>query len=180
MPREDPERRDPAIGEPATARLYALSAAAFLCLLGVLGFFFDASFGSGDTLTSDDLSGILLVNGWRNLLYLVSGILALYFAARAPRATALALGAFYLALGIWGLAETERSLGSILDLLPLANRDNALHLILGGLGLAAGLLDGGLPKLRVRRTSRPTKLPARNREPGKPDAKRRIFPESSE
>lgn len=132
---------DPAGG--ASCRLYALASGGLLSLLGVLGFFYDASFGTGSALASDDLAGILLVNGWRNVIYLLSGLLALAFAARRPLATALGLAAFYLLLGLWGLIETERGLGSILDVLPLGDRDNALHLILGGLGFAALLLDGG-------------------------------------
>ncbi len=105
----------------------------------MLGFFYDASFGTGDKLTSDDLAGILNVNGWRNVVYVATGIVALALGPRSPRATALGLGVFYLVFGLWGLAETERGIGSLFDTLPLGNADNALHLILGGLGLLAAL-----------------------------------------
>ena len=146
------------------SRLYGLLAAILLCLLGVLGFFYDSSFGTGSALASDDLAGILLVNGWRNVVYLTSGLLALAFAARTPFVTALALGVFYLTLGIWGLTETERGIGSLLDALPLSDRDNALHLVLGGLGVAAALLDGGL-----RRAAGAARSPS-NRRPRKASA----------
>ena len=150
--------------EPGPARLYALLAGGLLALLGVLGFFYDAGFETGTSLAADDLAGTIVVNGWRNVLYLLSGLLALGFAARRPRATATALGVLYLVLGFWGLAETEKDIGSILEVLPLTNTDNAFHLVLGGLGALAALVDGPLPKpkpgkarvrgLRRRRSAR--------------------------
>jgi len=135
--------------EPGPARLYGLVFGGFLCLLGVAGFFYDASFGTGDSLASDYLAGTLLVNGWRNVLYLLTGFAALALAARAPRATAFALGGFYMLLAIWGLIETDRGIGSILDVLPLGGRDNAFHMVVGLLGVGAGLIDGPLPKVRA-------------------------------
>ena len=107
--------------QPGPARLYGLVFGALLCLLGVAGFFYDAGFDTGNSLASDYLVGTLLVNGWRNVLYLLTGFAALALAARAPRATALALGGFYTLLAIWGLIETDRGIGSILDVLPLGH-----------------------------------------------------------
>lgn len=148
------------------ARLYLLVAGAGLALLGVLGFFFDADFGTGDDLASDDLSGVLIVNGWRNVIYLATGLLALAFASTRARAVALLLGGFYLALGVWGLIETERGIGSILDAIPTGNRDNALHLAVGVLGLLAGLLDGGLSKPKLPTGARSKlRLPKRRTKP---------------
>jgi hypothetical protein len=149
-----PKKRAPAAPHPGPARLVALLAGVGLCLLGVLGFFYDASFGTGSHLASDDLAGILDVNGWRNVVYLTTGILALALAPRFPRLTALGLGAFYLTFGLWGLAETDRGIGSILDALPLGDRDNALHLIIGGSALIAALVDGPLPSLPKRQKRR--------------------------
>ena len=140
---KQPENPPEAARKPGPARLYVLIAGVGLSLLGVLGFFYDSSFGTGNELASDDLAGILVVNGWRNVIYLVTGIVALALGPRFPRAVALGLGAFYLALGLWGLAETDRDIGSLLDAVPLGNEDNALHLILGGSGLIAALADGG-------------------------------------
>lgn len=150
---QGPTRASRAANEPGAARLYALLIGGFLSLGGVLGFFYDSSFGTGSSLTADDLAGVLLVNGWRSVVYLATGLLALALAAVKPRAVALGLGALYLAYGIWGLAETERGLGSILDALPLADRDNALHLVVGGLGIVAFLTDGG-PPARSERAAR--------------------------
>jgi hypothetical protein len=141
--------------EPGPARLYALCAGAFLALLGVLGFFFDAGFGTGRDLAADDVGGIIVVNGWRNVVYLASGLLVLAFAARRPRPAAAALGGFYLLLGIWGLVVTDHDIGSILELLPLTDEDNVLHLAIGALGVVAALADGPLPRLpRARRGAR--------------------------
>lgn len=135
-------------GEPLErarpARLYALAAGGLLALLGALGFFYASDFGTGGEVASDDLAGILLVNGWRNLLYLVAGVLALALAPRWPREVALAVGGFFVVLAIWGFAVTDRGVGSILDALPTANRDNALHLLLGVLGVGAGIAEAGL------------------------------------
>lgn len=136
------------------ARLYALLAGAFLAVLGVLGFFYDAGFGTGADLAGDDLAGLLIVNGWRNLIYLASGLLALAFAARSARRVALGLGLFYLVLAIWGLAETDHGTGSLLDAIPLGDNDNGLHLALAVLGLGAALIDGPLPKLPERKQRR--------------------------
>ena len=139
---------------PGAARLYALVAGALLALLGVLGFFYDAGFATGTDLSADDVAGIIVVNGWRNVLYLLSGLLALGFAARSPRRTAAALGAFYLVFGIWGLLETDHDIGSILEVLPLTDSDNLFHLVVGGLGTIAALVDGPLPRPKRRERKR--------------------------
>ena len=159
----------PATAPPSASRLYSLVAGVALCLLGVVGFFYDSSFETGTGLASDYLAGTLLVNGWRNVIYIATGLALVALAPRAPRPAALAAGALYLVLGIWGLVETERGIGSILDALPLGDRDNAFHLILGGLGIGAVLFDGGRPKVpeRVRKMPRP-KLSRR----AKPERKR--------
>jgi hypothetical protein len=146
--------------EPGPARLYALVAGGFLALLGVLGFFFDAGFDTGRDLAADDIAGFIVVNGWRNVLYLASGLLALALGPRRPRGTAAALGGLYLVLGIWGLIVTDHDIGSILEVLPLTDEDNALHLVIGTLGVVAALTDGPLPK-----PSRTTRRPSDRREP---------------
>lgn len=160
------ESKRPATGEagatPGAARLYALLAGAFCALLGVLGFFYDAEFGTGQNLASDHLAGLLNVNGWRNVIYLATGLLGLALAPRAPRRTAFGLGLFYLVFAIWGFAETERDIGNLLDAIPLGDNDNALHLVLGILGLGAALVDGPLPKVPERlRPRKPKRLRVR-------------------
>jgi len=150
--------------EAGPARLYALCAGALLALLGVLGFFFDSGFDTGTKLAADDVAGIIVVNGWRNVIYLASGVLALAFAPRHARRTAAALAGFYLVYGIWGLIGTDHDIGNILEVLPLTDEDNAFHLIIGGLGAIAALADGPLPELPARRR-RSRRKPKPRRDP---------------
>lgn len=177
MQEERTDKPPPLERPPGPARLFALLAGVMLSLLGVLGFFYDAGFGTGTSLASDDLAGILNVNGWRNVVYLVSGLTALLLAPRRPRTVALALGCFYLAFALWGFDATERGIGSILDLLPLGDNDNALHLVLGTLGVGAASIDGPLPALpkRFRREKREggNPRPPRKRATGARAARRR-------
>lgn len=163
--------------EPGASRLYALLAGALLSLIGVLGFFYDSSFGTGSSLASDDLAGILLVNGWRNVVYLATGLVALAVAIRFARPVALGLGAFYLAFGLWGVVETEFGIGSILDAFPLGDTDNVFHVVLGGLGLGAFVMDGGLgaaakalpkpPQRKPRAKTKTKPVPRRRKAPAR-------------
>lgn len=87
--------------EPASpARLYASLGGALLVLLGILGFFYDASFG--DLGSVEHALGVLRVNGWLNLLHIATGSIALLLAGVASRPCSLAIGVLYLALAIWG------------------------------------------------------------------------------
>ena len=90
------------------ARLYATVAGAVLTIAGIAGFFYSASFGSpGDV---DELLGTFAVNGWENVLHLVTGLLALVAAGYAARRYALALGGLYLVLAVWGSDRRRRGL----------------------------------------------------------------------
>lgn len=119
------------------ARLYALLVGGALALLGVVGFFYDASFGSGSTLASDDLAGVFAVNGWHNLVHLATGLAGLALASRAARSYALGLGAAYTVIAIWGMLETDHGIGTLLNLIPVGSEDNLLHIVIGLTGLAA-------------------------------------------
>ncbi len=115
------------------ARLYATAVGAFLVALGIVGFFYSASFGSPGAVEA--ALGVLRVNAWLNVLYALAGALGLLLAASAPRPYALAMGLLFTALAIWGWA-----LGAgepILGFLPAAGGNEALNLALGLLGLAA-------------------------------------------
>ncbi len=110
-----------------------------------------------------------MVNGWRNVIYLATGIAALSLAPRRPRATALGLGLLYLVYAIWGFIVTERDIGDILGFLPLSDEDNVLHLLIGALGLLAALVDGPLPPVPegVRKRFRLPKPKPRKPKPRK-------------
>jgi hypothetical protein len=114
--------------EPASpARLYAALAGALLVLLGIVGFFYDASFTALDDL--QPALGAIEVNAWLNLLYVFTGAIGVLVAGVASRQYSLAIGLLYTLLGIFGLG-TEW-----------------LHLTIGILGLAAA---AGTPRLEPR------------------------------
>lgn len=119
---------------PSPARLYACAAGAFLILIGIAGFFYSASFGApGDV---EAALGALRVNAWLNLLHVAVGALGLLAVSiGASRRYALAVGALFTALAIWGFALDGGE--AILGFLPADGGDDGLHLALGLLGLAA-------------------------------------------
>ena len=115
------------------ARLYATLVGALLLVGGIVGFFYSASFGSPGAV--EEMFGAFAVNGWLNSLHVLTGALGLLVAGFAARQYSLWLGAFYLALAVWGFAVGDG--GTILGLFPVDAGDNVLHLVLGALGIAA-------------------------------------------
>jgi hypothetical protein len=107
-------------------------------IVGIVGFFYSASFATGDDLEADAVLGILDVNGWHNLVHIATGLLGLAAAGYAARTYALAVGFAYVLIAIWGFLEVENGFGALLDVVPVNTEDNFLHLILGLTGLAAG------------------------------------------
>lgn len=121
---------------PSPARLYATVVGALLVVLGLVGFFYTASFGGLGHY--EDALGGLQVNAWLNLFYLAVGGIGVLVAGVSSRSYALATGVLFTVLALvgWGTG--------------------ALHLVLGLLGLAA---VAGTPKKR----SKPRAKPARQR-----------------
>lgn len=129
------DRRDEA---QTPARLYAGLIGGVLVVAGIIGFFYSASFGSPGNV--DAVFGILDVNAWHNLVHILTGAIGLAaFAAgaRASRTYALVFGAVYIVVAIWGFIIGDGD--SILGFIPVNTEDNVLHLILGVLGIGAGL-----------------------------------------
>jgi hypothetical protein len=124
------------------ARLYATSVGAVLIVLGIVGFFYSASFGTPGEV--DEMFGVFAVNGWANVLHILSGALGLLVAGYAARQYSLWLGALYLGLALWGFAIGSGD--SILGFLPVNGGANLLHLILGTLGVGAALSTPRLKK----------------------------------
>jgi len=120
------------------ARLYCTLVGGVLVIAGIIGFFYEASFATGDSVVADDVFGILAVNGWHNLVHILLGLLGLASAGYAARTYALGVGLLYIVLALWGFLETENGFGVLIDLVPINTEDNFLHLILGLTGLAAG------------------------------------------
>jgi hypothetical protein len=121
------------------ARLYAAAAGALLLVLGLVGFFYSASFGSPGQVEA--ALGVLRVNAWLNLLYAAAGALGLLAAGSASRSYALAAGSLFTGLAIWGFALDPGA--AIAGFLPAACGNEALNLSVGLLGLAAA---AGTPK----------------------------------
>jgi hypothetical protein len=117
------------------ARLYATVVGAVLVIAGIIGFFYSASFGSPGEV--DDVFGILSVNAWHNIVHILTGALGLLLAGYAAREYALGLGLVYLVVAVWGFVIGSGD--SILGFIPVNTEDNFLHLVLGLLGIAAGL-----------------------------------------
>jgi hypothetical protein len=117
------------------ARLYATLIGGVLVIAGIIGFFYSASFGSPGKV--DDVFGLLSVNAWHNIVHVLTGAVGLLVAGYAARQYAYGLGALYIVVAVWGFAIGGGE--SILGFLPVNTADNFLHLILGVLGIAAGL-----------------------------------------
>jgi len=102
---------------PSPARLYAGLAGAGLLLLGILGFFYTASFAGLEDY--EEALGTLQVNGWLNLFYVATGAIGLLVAGASSRTYSLVVGILFTVLAIVGWGS------------------GALDLVVGLLGLAA-------------------------------------------
>jgi hypothetical protein len=93
------------------AQLYALVFGAVLVVVGILGFISDASFGSGDDVDGSDFI-VFEVNGWHNIVHILSGLLGLALARQADSARlyALAFGATYLVVTVRGFITSDQVL----------------------------------------------------------------------
>jgi hypothetical protein len=121
------------------ARLYATLVGAVLVVAGIIGFFYEASFATGDSIVADDVFGLLAVNGWHNVVHILFGLLGLALAGNTDSARAYCLfsGVVYLVLAIWGFAVVENGIGDLINLVPVNTEDNILHLILSLTGFGA-------------------------------------------
>ncbi|HEV3378153.1 MAG TPA: DUF4383 domain-containing protein [Thermoleophilaceae bacterium] len=127
------------------AQLFALVIGATLVVAGIGGFFYNASFGSGDGTERDAVLGILDVNGWHNLVHILSGAvgLAVSGAYDGSRLYALGFGVIYLVVAALGFAAGDGD--EIFNLIPVNTEDNVLHLLIGFAGVGAGLLTPAAP-----------------------------------
>ncbi len=130
--------------ETSPARLYCLLVGGVLVIAGIIGFFYEASFATGDSIRSDDVFGVLSVNGWHNVVHIAIGALLLVAAGSAARGAALFVGILYVALCVLGFIATSHGgitfvaeNDTLIKLVPVNNEDNVLHLILGITGVIA-------------------------------------------
>jgi hypothetical protein len=116
-----------------------------LIIVGLLGFLvepkFDTSVG-GDPgqIDGEDLI-IFEVNGWHNVVHLLSGIFLLVFAGRRrpARVAALGFGVVYVIVSVIGLIDGQ----DLFDLVPIDREDNVLHILLALTAIGAGLMSRG-------------------------------------
>jgi hypothetical protein len=130
--------------EASPARLYCLLVGGVLVIAGIIGFFYEASFATGDSIRAEDVFGILAVNGWHNVVHIAIGALLLIAAGSAARGAALFVGILYIVLCVLGFIATSNSgIGfiaendTLIKLVPVNNEDNVLHMILGITGVIA-------------------------------------------
>jgi hypothetical protein len=109
-----------------------------LVAISLLGFLTNASFAAGDDASRDALLGVFDVNGWHNVVHLLSGVAALAVARSRPaaRVFAFGFGGVYVLVTILGLASGDNS--TLFDLIAINTEDNFLHLAIAVLGIAAG------------------------------------------
>jgi hypothetical protein len=125
--------------ERSPAQVYALVIGLTLVVAGVAGFFYNASFSTGDGSERDALLGILDVNGRHNILHIASGAIGLFVAGSygGARVYALGLGVVYLIVTLLGFIAGDGE--EILNLIPVNTEGNFLHLLIGIAGIGAGL-----------------------------------------
>jgi hypothetical protein len=129
------------------AQRYARLVGWLLVALGIAGFFYNASFATGqETLTNRDaMFGVFDVNGWNNLLHLLAGLIGVRVARSyaGARAYAYAAGLFFLLLALLGALYVDGD--SIFKVFPVNAEDDVLHLSLGLVGLSAGVFTPATP-----------------------------------
>lgn len=121
------------------AQVFSLVIGLMLVVAGIAGFFYSASFSTGDDAEREALLGILDVNGWNNTVHALTGAVGVLVAGSyaGSRVYALGMGVLYLLLA--GLGLLAGSGDEVLGLIPVNTEDNVLHLLIGVAGLGAGL-----------------------------------------
>jgi uncharacterized protein DUF4383 len=127
------------------AQAFALVIGATLVVAGIAGFFYNASFGTGDGTDRDAVLGILDVNGWHNVVHVLTGAigLAVSGAYDGSRAYAFGFGVIYLVVAMLGFVAGDGD--EIFNVIPVNTEDNVLHLLIGLAGVGAGLATPGTP-----------------------------------
>ena len=127
------------------AQIYALTFGATLVIAGIVGFFYSADFSTGDT-EREALIGVFDVNGWHNVVHILSGLLGLALASSWSGARLYAYGFGLVYLVVTGIGFAIGDGESILGLIPVNSADNLLHLAIAVLGLFAAILSPSAPR----------------------------------
>jgi hypothetical protein len=133
------------------AQWYCTLAGLALLLAGIFGFIADSTFDTGSSadpeggnvgggLQGDSFLGFE-VNGWHNVVHLLSGLflLAMMKKRKTAKTAALAFGIVYGIVAIIGLIDGS----DVLGLIPVNPADNVLHILLSLAGIAAALVSRG-------------------------------------
>ncbi|MFL5827859.1 MAG: DUF4383 domain-containing protein [Thermoleophilaceae bacterium] len=129
------------------AQRYARLVGWLLVAIGIAGFFYNASFATGqETLTNrGSMFGAFDVNGWDNLLHLLVGLIGVRVAQSyaGARAYAWAAGLFFLVLALLGTIYGDGD--SIFKLFAVNSADDAIHVAVGLVGLWAAVFTPPTP-----------------------------------
>ena len=127
------------MAERSPAQVFGLVVGITLVAVGILGFFYNASFGTGDGTERDAVLGMLDVNAWHNIVHIATGGIALALAGSysGSRAYAIAFGVLYLLVTALGFIAGDGD--EIFNVIPVNTEDNILHLLFGIAGIGAGL-----------------------------------------
>jgi hypothetical protein len=120
------------------AQVYALTLGAVLVLVGLLGFIVEPSFSVGDSAERGTLIAFD-INGWHNVVHLLSGVVGLALAGTAAKARLFCIGygAVYVVVTILGFIVGDG--GYLLSIIPINTADNLLHLVIALTALGIGL-----------------------------------------
>ncbi|HTN23661.1 MAG TPA: DUF4383 domain-containing protein [Solirubrobacteraceae bacterium] len=120
------------------AQIWALTLGAVLVVVGLVGFLVEPSFAVGDNAQRGTLI-LFDVNGWHNVVHLLSGVVGLAMAGTAARARlySIGYGTVYVLVTILGFVVGDG--GLLLSLIPINTADNVLHLAVALTGIGVGL-----------------------------------------
>ncbi|MDX6720201.1 MAG: hypothetical protein QOJ63_2455 [Solirubrobacteraceae bacterium] len=120
------------------AQVYAMTLGGVLVLVGIVGFLVEPSFGVGDSAQRGTLI-LFDINGWHNVVHLLSGVVGLAMAGTAAKARLFSIGygVVYVLVTILGFAVGDG--GLLLSIIPINTADNVLHLAIAVTGIAVGL-----------------------------------------
>ncbi|HEV7808730.1 MAG TPA: DUF4383 domain-containing protein [Solirubrobacteraceae bacterium] len=130
------------------AQVWAMALGGVLVLVGIVGFLVEPSFGVGDSAQRGTLI-LFDINGWHNVVHLLSGIVGLAMAGTAAKARLFSIGygVVYVLVTILGFAVGDG--GLLLSIIPINTADNVLHLAIAVTGIAIGMSS---PAAAPRRT----------------------------
>jgi hypothetical protein len=119
-------------------QVYALALGAVLVAVGLIGFFVEPSFSVGDSAQRGTLIAFD-VNGWHNVVHLLSGVAGLALAGTAARARLFCIGYGIVYVVVTALGFVVGDGGFLLSLIPINTADNLLHLVIAVTAIGIGL-----------------------------------------